>query len=30
MVGEDVLADVLVADQVDLVAVLGEDLGEHA
>jgi hypothetical protein len=30
VVGEDLLADVLVADQVDIVAVVGEHLGEHA
>ena len=30
VVGQDLLADVPVADQVDLVAVVGQDLGEHA
>jgi hypothetical protein len=30
VVGQEVLADVRVADQVDLVAVVGQDLGEHA
>ena len=30
VVGQDLLADVLVADQVDLVALVGQDLGEHA
>jgi hypothetical protein len=30
MVGQEVLADVRVADQVDLVTVVGQDLGEHA
>jgi hypothetical protein len=30
MVGQDLLADVVVADQVDLVALFGQDLGQHA
>jgi hypothetical protein len=30
VVGEDLLADIGVADHVDLMAVVGQDLGEHA